>query len=233
MQVANPPNAGLSETLLKRAFAENLADRAVWPPCAPPTIQQAAWAVRRRVDMNTLEMISEKWSAWRRYRAAVRELSQYSDDELSDIGICRCDIEDIVRRPVGLRTAATPHIVVVGGGVAGLILATRLGHLLGRRGLARVSLIDRSWVHVWTYMDPARLQAGLANSGPRVTTADVYPASLCGLNDRRRRREPRWIFARFHLNGAKALAEAMPVQTPGSGSDGVTVSPSSANRCNC
>jgi hypothetical protein len=32
---------------------------------------------------------------------------------------------------------------------------------------------------------------------------------------------------------AKALAEAMPVQTPGSGSDGVTVSPSSANRCNC
>ena len=48
-----------------------------------------------------------------------------------------------------------------------------------------------------------------------------------------RRREPRWIFARFHLNGAKALAEAMPVQTPGSGSDGVTVSPSSANRCNC
>ena len=80
------------------------------------------------------------------------------------------------------------------------------------------------------YMDPARLQTGLANSGPRVTTADVYPASLCGLNDRRRRREPRWIFARFHLNGAKALAEAMPVQTPGSGSDGVTVSPSSANR---
>ena len=52
----------------------------------------------------------------------------------------------------------------------------------------------------------------------RVTTADVYPASLRGLNDHRR--EPRWIFARFHLNDAKALAEAMPVQTPGSGSDG-------------
>src|SRR5271163_2184833 len=78
--------------------------------------------------------------------------------------------------------------------------------------------------------NPARLQAGLANSGPRVTTADVYPASLCGVSDRRRRREPRWIFARFHLNVAEALAEAMPVQTPGSGSDGVTVSPSSANR---
>src|SRR5690348_8711420 len=45
-----------------------------------------------------------------------------------------------------------PHIVVVGGGVAGLILATRLGHGLGRRGLARVSLIDRSWIHVWKPM---------------------------------------------------------------------------------
>src|SRR5262249_59017572 len=41
-----------------------------------------------------------------------------------------------------------------------------------------------------------------------------------------RRREPRWIFACFHLNGAQTLACAMPVHTPGSGSDGVTVSPS-------
>jgi hypothetical protein len=52
----------------------------------------------------------------------------------------------------------------------------------------------------------------------KVTTADVYPAWLRGLIDRRR--EPRWIFARFHLSGARALAEAMPVQTTGSGSDG-------------
>src|SRR5262245_19806191 len=45
-----------------------------------------------------------------------------------------------------------PRILVVGGGVAGLILVTRLGHVLGRRGLARVTLIDRSWVHVWKPM---------------------------------------------------------------------------------
>ena len=45
-----------------------------------------------------------------------------------------------------------PHIVVVGGGIAGLTLATRLGHRLGRRGLARITLIDRSWVHVWKPM---------------------------------------------------------------------------------
>ena len=46
--------------------------------------------------MNTLKRISEKFNAWRRYRDAVRELSQFSDLELCDIGIRRCDIEDIV-----------------------------------------------------------------------------------------------------------------------------------------
>src|ERR1700730_17359464 len=45
-----------------------------------------------------------------------------------------------------------PQIDVVGGGVAGIILATRLGRLLGRRGRARVSLIDRSGIHVWKPM---------------------------------------------------------------------------------
>jgi len=32
-----------------------------------------------------------------------------------------------------------PRIIVVGGGVAGLILATRLGHLLGRRGVSVIA----------------------------------------------------------------------------------------------
>ncbi len=40
------------------------------------------------------------------------------------------------------------------------------------------------------------------------------------------------VFARFHLNGAETSAQAVPVQT-GSGSDGVTVSPSPAICCNC
>ena len=51
--------------------------------------------------MIPLKRISEKVNAWRRYRDAVRELSQLSDHELSDIGIRRCDIEFVVRRPVG------------------------------------------------------------------------------------------------------------------------------------
>ncbi len=51
-------------------------------------------------DMTAFQSISEKLAAWRRYRDAVRELSQMTDRELSDIGICRGDIETIVRRAV-------------------------------------------------------------------------------------------------------------------------------------
>lgn len=41
------------------------------------------------------------------------------------------------------------HIVIVGGGAGGLELATRLGDTLGRRGRARVTLIDRTRTHLW------------------------------------------------------------------------------------
>jgi NADH dehydrogenase FAD-containing subunit len=50
-----------------------------------------------------------------------------------------------------LPPCGTPRIVIVGGGVAGLLLATRLGPRLARmRG--RVTLVDRSWTHVWKPM---------------------------------------------------------------------------------
>src|SRR3954454_348018 len=41
------------------------------------------------------------------------------------------------------------HIVVVGGGAGGLELVTSLGDKLGRKGKARVSLIERSRTHLW------------------------------------------------------------------------------------
>jgi uncharacterized protein YjiS (DUF1127 family) len=50
--------------------------------------------------MTTLKTISEKLTAWRRYREAVRELSQLTDRELSDIGVRRGDIENLVRQSV-------------------------------------------------------------------------------------------------------------------------------------
>ena len=58
----------------------------------------------------------------------------------------------MARGEAGSSHARVPHVVVVGGGVAGLSLATRLGHRLGRCGQARITLIDRSWVHVWKPM---------------------------------------------------------------------------------
>jgi hypothetical protein len=40
------------------------------------------------------------------------------------------------------------HIVIVGGGAGGLVLATKLGHTLGRRKKARITLIDASLTHI-------------------------------------------------------------------------------------
>ena len=41
------------------------------------------------------------------------------------------------------------HIVIVGGGAAGLELATALGDQLGRHGRARITLVDRARTHIW------------------------------------------------------------------------------------
>lgn len=44
---------------------------------------------------------------------------------------------------------STPRILIIGAGIAGLLLATRLGRTLGRRGEARITLVDRSFHHIW------------------------------------------------------------------------------------
>jgi uncharacterized protein YjiS (DUF1127 family) len=56
--------------------------------------------------MISLKAVSEKLNAWRRYRAAVRELSQLSDHDLSDIGIGRGDIDHVARRPLVSKASA-------------------------------------------------------------------------------------------------------------------------------
>jgi NADH dehydrogenase len=43
----------------------------------------------------------------------------------------------------------TPKILVVGGGAAGLELATRLGRKLGKKKAAEVTLIDAGRTHIW------------------------------------------------------------------------------------
>src|SRR6516225_1673800 len=44
---------------------------------------------------------------------------------------------------------AVHRIVVIGGGAGGLELVTRLGDTLGKRGVADVTLIDKSRTHLW------------------------------------------------------------------------------------
>lgn len=45
--------------------------------------------------------------------------------------------------------AQIPTFIVVGGGAGGLELATSLGDTLGRKGRARVVLVDQSPIHIW------------------------------------------------------------------------------------
>ena len=40
-------------------------------------------------------------------------------------------------------------ILIIGGGAAGLELATHLGHALGKKGLAEVTLLDATSTHIW------------------------------------------------------------------------------------
>ncbi len=48
------------------------------------------------------------------------------------------------------RRGLPPHeIVIVGGGAAGIELATRLGDTIGKRGRAGVTLVDRNRTHLW------------------------------------------------------------------------------------
>jgi len=48
-------------------------------------------------------------------------------------------------------TLTTPlkKIVIVGGGAGGLEMATQLGHKLGRKKKAKITLVDRNHSHLW------------------------------------------------------------------------------------
>src|SRR4051795_2552675 len=57
--------------------------------------------------------------------------------------------EENARRPVWMADRSLHHIVIVGGGAAGLELATRLGNSLGRHGRAQITLVERARAHIW------------------------------------------------------------------------------------
>lgn len=52
-----------------------------------------------RKDLHmSFKLIGQRLANWRRYRAAVRELSLLSDRELADLGLSRYDIEMVARQ---------------------------------------------------------------------------------------------------------------------------------------
>src|SRR6202049_4646348 len=64
------------------------------------------------------------------------------------------DLPEVAATPINTPPPdeALHQIVVVGGGAAGLELATRLGGRLGRRGLALITLFDFARTHLWKPM---------------------------------------------------------------------------------
>ncbi len=61
----------------------------------------------------------------------------------------RASDAEAARAPASAVAAGLHRIIIVGGGAGGLVLATKLGDALGRRGKARVTLIDANLTHVW------------------------------------------------------------------------------------
>ncbi|HEY2110712.1 MAG TPA: NAD(P)/FAD-dependent oxidoreductase, partial [Dongiaceae bacterium] len=60
--------------------------------------------------------------------------------------------------------AEKPHnIVIVGGGAGGLVLATKLGNRLGRRGRVQITLIDNALTHIWK---PLLHEVAVGTMGP-------------------------------------------------------------------
>ncbi|WP_323118128.1 NAD(P)/FAD-dependent oxidoreductase [Burkholderia alba] len=91
-------------------------------------------------------------------------------------------------------TSSTPRIVIVGGGIAGLLLATRLGDTLGRAGRAAVTLIDRSPTYIWKPMlhtiaagtRDVQQQQVIYLAHAREHGFSFQPGEMCGLDRERR-----------------------------------------------
>ncbi|MFT8517263.1 MAG: NAD(P)/FAD-dependent oxidoreductase [Acetobacter persici] len=61
------------------------------------------------------------------------------------------------------------RLVIVGGGIAGLALATRLGHSMGRAGKLDITLVDKGFSHVWKPMLHCFAAGTARNENDRIT----------------------------------------------------------------
>lgn len=84
----------------------------------------------------------------------------------------------------------THQIVIVGGGAGGLELATRLGRTLGKRGQARITLIDANLTHIWKPLLHEVAAGSLNSSGDELNYVaqakwnhfEFQLGRMCGLN---------------------------------------------------
>lgn len=61
------------------------------------------------------------------------------------------------------------RLVIVGGGIAGLALATRLGKSVGRSGKVDITLVDKGFAHVWKPMLHCFAAGTARNENDRIT----------------------------------------------------------------
>jgi NADH dehydrogenase len=108
------------------------------------------------------------------------------------------------------------RIVIVGGGIAGILLATRLGDRLGRAGDATVTLIDRSPTHIWKPMlhtiaagtRDVNQQRVIYLSHARQHGFSYHPGEMCGLD--RQRREVQLAAINAHEGGLMLGPRTVP-----------------------
>ncbi|MFT8718575.1 NAD(P)/FAD-dependent oxidoreductase [Acetobacter sp.] len=108
-----------------------------------------------------------------------------------------------------------PEILIVGGGVAGLALATRLGSSLGQRGQARITLIDKSFSHVWKPMLHCFAAGTAKNENDRISFMahasrhhfEFWPGEIVGL-DRTNRQA---VLGPFHASDGSVVLEGRTV----------------------
>ena len=84
----------------------------------------------------------------------------------------------------------THQIVIVGGGAGGLELATRLGRTPGKRGQARITLVDANLTHIWKPLLHEVAAGSLNSSGDELNYVaqakwnhfEFQLGRMCGLN---------------------------------------------------
>ncbi|NHN87911.1 NAD(P)/FAD-dependent oxidoreductase [Acetobacter conturbans] len=107
------------------------------------------------------------------------------------------------------------EILIVGGGVAGLALATRLGQTMGRLGQARITLIDKSFSHVWKPMLHCFAAGTAQNENDRISFMaqasrhhfEFWPGEVIGL-DREKRQA---VLGPFHASDGALVLEGRTV----------------------